>query len=84
MLIITKLKQLKKYVEKELPNFETQNAKIMYLNAQKNNSINLSLINIPIISENEEPVYTNAFTKAKKLRDGYLVKSRSIYGRKNN
>lgn len=77
MLIITKLKQLKKYVEKELPNFETQN-----VNAQKNNSINLSLVDIPIISEDQEIVYTNAFTKVKKLRDGYLVKSRSIYGRK--
>ena len=49
---------------------------------EKNNSVNLSLVNTPIISESEEPVYTNAFTKTKTQRDGYLVKSRSIYGRK--
>jgi len=49
---------------------------------EKNNSVNLSLVNTPIISESEEPVYTNAFTKTKTPRDGYLVKSRSIYGRK--
>lgn len=49
---------------------------------EKNNSANLSLVDIPIISESEEPVYTNAFTKTKTQRDGYLVKSSSIYGRK--
>ena len=49
---------------------------------EKNNSVNLSLVNTPIISESEEPVYTNAFTKTKTQRDIYLVKSRSIYGRK--
>ena len=49
---------------------------------EKNNSVNLSLVNTPIISESEEPVYTKAFTKTKTPRDGYLVKSRSIYGRK--
>ena len=47
-----------------------------------NNSVNLSLVNTPIISESEEPVYTSAFTKTKTPRDGYLVKSRSIYERK--
>ena len=45
-------------------------------------SVNLSLVNTPIISEREEPVYTNAFIKTKTPRNGYLVKSRSIYGRK--
>ena len=45
-------------------------------------SVNLSLVNTPIISEREEPVYTNSFTKTKTPRNGYLVKSRSIYGRK--
>ena len=49
---------------------------------EKNNSVNLSVVDTPIISENEEPVYTSAFTKTKTPRDGYLVKSRSIYGRK--
>lgn len=47
-----------------------------------NNSVNLSLVNTPIISESEEPVYTSAFTKTKTPRDGYLVKSHSIYERK--
>ena len=51
---------------------------------EKNDSVNLSLVDIPIISESQEPVYTNAFTKVKTLREGYLVKSRSIYGGKNN
>jgi len=49
---------------------------------EKNNSVNLSFIDSPIISENEEPVYNSAFTKTKTPRDGFLVKSRSIYGRK--
>ena len=51
---------------------------------EKNNSADLSLLDIPIISESEEPVYTDVFTKSKVPRDGYLVKARSIYGRKNN
>lgn len=51
---------------------------------EKNNSVNLSLVDIPIMSESEEPVYTNVFTKVKSLSDEYLVKSRSIYDRKNN
>ena len=54
------------------------------LEEKENNSVNLSLINTPIISESEEPVHTIAFTKVKTPRDGYLVKSRNIYGRKNN
>lgn len=49
---------------------------------EKNNSVNLSLVDTPIISENKEPVYTNAFAKVKPSRNKYLVKSRSIYGRK--
>ena len=47
-----------------------------------NNSDNLSLVGTFIMSESEEPVFTNAFTKVKSLRDGCLGKSHDIYERK--
>ncbi len=49
---------------------------------EKDNLVNLSLVDIPIVSESEELLCTNIF--AKTSRDEHLIKSRSIYDRKNN
>ncbi len=60
-------------------------------NKLKTNSINkpsetetsiLSLVDTQIVSESEEPIYTDAFASVKRPRNSYIVKSRSIYGRK--
>ena len=49
---------------------------------QKGN-VNLSLLNIPILKQSAEPVYIKPCAMPQKSkRDRYLVKSRSIYGRK--
>lgn len=49
---------------------------------QKGN-VNLSLLNIPILKQSAEPVYIKPIANPQKSkRDRYLVKARSIYGRK--
>ena len=42
----------------------------------------LSLLDFPYIN-NGEPVYTFAFDKPIRKRDGFIAKIRSIYGRKS-
>lgn len=42
----------------------------------------LSLLNLPYLG-NEEPVYTSAFARPVRKRDGFIAKIRSIYGRKS-
>ena len=42
----------------------------------------LSLLDLPY-NGNGEPVYTSAFDRPVRKRDGFIVKIRSIYGRKS-
>ncbi len=42
----------------------------------------LSLLDLPYI-DNGEPVYTVAFDKPVKKRDGFIAKIRNIYGRQH-
>lgn len=42
----------------------------------------LSLLDLPY-NDNGEPVYTSAFNRPIRKRDGFIAKIRSIYGRKS-
>lgn len=42
----------------------------------------LSLLDLPYDCNNSKPVYTSAFDRPVRKRDGFIAKIRSIYGRK--
>ena len=78
MIIITKLKQPKKFVEREMPNFESRRAKVMWLKNQKKllalstiKSVSVQIKDIKKMIYSDEPRLISLYAKFNLNKQSY-------------